>query len=41
MAALLDAVLVDSHDRFFTDKIANRRLVFNPDETGQIDVHMG
>ena len=35
------AVLVVSHDRFFTDKIANRRLVFNPDAPGTIDVHMG
>lgn len=32
------AVLVVSHDRFFTDKIANRRLVFNADKPGIVDV---
>ncbi|PYI64998.1 ABC transporter ATP-binding protein [Arthrobacter livingstonensis] len=35
------AVLVVSHDRFFTDKIANRRLVFNADKPGHIEVHAG
>lgn len=35
------AVLVVSHDRFFTDKIANRRLVFNPEVPGGIAVHGG
>ncbi|MFC8303646.1 ABC-F family ATP-binding cassette domain-containing protein [Specibacter sp. NPDC057265] len=33
------AVLVVSHDRFFTDKIANRKLVFNPGTPGRISVH--
>lgn len=33
------AVLVVSHDRFFTDKIANRRLVFDPAAAGQVSVH--
>lgn len=32
------AVLVVSHDRFFTDKIANRRLVFNPEVQGEISI---
>ena len=35
------AVLVVSHDRFFTDKIANRRMVFNPDAPGAVDVRGG
>ena len=34
------AVVVVSHDRFFTEKVANRHLVFGADgaETGEIDV---
>ena len=28
------AVVVVSHDRFFTDKIANRRLVFSTADSG-------
>ncbi|RAN70769.1 ABC transporter [Bacillus sp. SRB_336] len=32
------AVLVVSHDRFFTDKIATRRLVFNADVPGELAV---
>jgi ATPase subunit of ABC transporter with duplicated ATPase domains len=32
------AVIVVSHDRFFTDKIATRRLVFNADAPGDIEV---
>jgi ATPase subunit of ABC transporter with duplicated ATPase domains len=32
------AVVVVSHDRFFTDKIANRRLVFDAAKPGAIDV---
>ena len=34
------AVVVVSHDRFFTDKIANRRLVFGTDvaRPGFVDV---
>ena len=35
------AVLVVSHDRFFTDKIANRRLVFHPDNPGVVAVSGG
>ncbi|MCU1404589.1 MAG: transporter [Glaciihabitans sp.] len=36
------AVVVVSHDRFFTDKIANRRLVFGAENTaaGEIDVRV-
>ena len=34
------AVVVVSHDRFFTEKIANRHLVFGSDgaEPGEVDV---
>jgi ATPase subunit of ABC transporter with duplicated ATPase domains len=32
------AVVVVSHDRFFTDKIATRRLVFDAEKPGEIDV---
>ena len=32
------AVVVVSHDRFFTDKIATRRLVFHADRPGEIEV---
>jgi ATP-binding cassette subfamily F protein 3 len=32
------AVVVVSHDRFFTDKIANRRLVFDSSRPGEITV---
>jgi len=32
------AVVVVSHDRFFTDKIATRRLVFDAGTPGEIDV---
>ena len=34
------AVVVVSHDRFFTDKIANRRLVFRGEASGQGNVEM-
>lgn len=34
------AVVVVSHDRFFTDKIANRRLVFNTEAVGQGSVDL-
>ena len=34
------AVVVVSHDRFFTDKIANRRIVFGAEgaEVGELEV---
>lgn len=32
------AVVVVSHDRFFTEKIANRRLVFDAENPGEIEV---
>ncbi|MGO4384270.1 ATP-binding cassette domain-containing protein [Specibacter sp. RAF43] len=35
------AVLVVSHDRFFTDKVANRWLVFDAEAPGRIDVRHG
>ncbi len=34
------AVLVVSHDRFFTDKIANRKMVFSPEVPGHVAVQV-
>jgi ATPase subunit of ABC transporter with duplicated ATPase domains len=34
------AVIVVSHDRFFTDKIATRKLVFDAAAPGEIDVQV-
>jgi ATP-binding cassette subfamily F protein 3 len=33
-------VVVVSHDRFFTDKIANRRLVFSAEASGHGSVDL-
>jgi ATP-binding cassette subfamily F protein 3 len=33
-------VVVVSHDRFFTDKIANRRLVFTPEDPARGNVEL-